>query len=243
MRNIFFRLLLPVTFCWITACNKSTEAPPSPGITHLMIYNGSTAFISKLSQVFVDTAFMTARAYNDIDGSGMGMFNKASYNWVAPGKHRIGFTDTSGKVKIAEKYTTLTKDTWYTFYLADSLGYYQVLMSEENMADRPEHKARIRFVHLSPDAGPLDFFIDTVKVPGMDSLTYKTITPFIEITPAENPSFRVKKTGAAKDEPHLLRKAFATYAGRSYTFIFRGYIQQQGEDPNTTINMSAIINF
>ncbi|WP_142686108.1 DUF4397 domain-containing protein [Chitinophaga polysaccharea] len=243
MRNIFFKLLLPLFFCWATACNKSTEAPASPEITHLMIYNGSTAFIGKPSQVFVDTAFITTRAYNDINGSGMGMFNNASYNWIAPGKHRIGFTDTSGQVKIVEKYATLAKDTWYTFYLADSLGYYQVLMSEENMSDRPGRNARIRFVHLSPDSGPVDFFIDTVKVTGMDSLVYKTITPFTEVAPAENPSFRVKRTGAAKDEPHLLRKAFAMYAGRSYTFIFRGYIQQQGEDPNTTINMSAIINF
>lgn len=243
MRNLLFKLLLPAAVCWMMACNKATEAPVSPDVAHVMIYNGSTAFISKASRVFVDTAFITARSYNDINGGGMGMFNPAAYNWLAPGKHRIGFTDTSGQVKIVEKYATLAKDTWYTFYLADSLGYYQVLMSEENMADRPERNARIRFVHLSPDSGPVDFFIDTVKVPGMDSLIYKTITPFTEVTPAENPSFRVKKTGAAKDEPHLLRKAFAMYAGRSYTFIFRGYIQQQGGDLNTTINMSAIMNF
>lgn len=243
MRNLFLKLLLPATVCCMMACNKATEVPASPDITHLMIYNGSTTFISKASQVFVDTAFITARAYNDINGYGMGVFNVASYNWVAPGKHRIGFTDTSGKAKIAEKYAVLEKDTWYTFYLADSMGYYQVLMSEENMADRPADKARIRFVHLSPDSGPLDFFIDTEKVEGLDSLVYKTITPFIEVAPAENPSFRVKRTGAAEDEPHLVRKTFATYPGRSYTFIFRGYIQQQGEDPNTTINMSAIVNF
>jgi len=243
MRNLLLKLLLPAAVCWMMACNKATEAPVSPDVAHVMIYNGSTAFISKASRVFVDTAFITARSYNDINGGGMGMFNPAAYNWLAPGKHRIGFTDTSGQAKIVEKYAILAKDTWYTFYLADSLGYYQVLMSEENIADRPANKARIRFVHLSPDSGPLDFFIDMEKVPGLDNMVYKTITPFIEVDPAENPSFRVKQTGAPEDAPHLVRKTFATYAGRSYTFIFRGYIQQQGEDLNTTINMSAIMNF
>lgn len=243
MRHSLLKILLPAAVCWVMACNKATDVPASPDIAHVMIYNGSTAFTGKASRVFVDTAFITARAYNDINGGGMGVFNDAAYNWVDPGKHRIGFTDTSGKMKIAEKYTMLERDRWYTFYLADSLGYYQVLMSEEYMEDRPANKARIRFVHLSPDCGPLDFFIDTEKVIGLDSMVYKTITPFIEVPPAENPSFRVKKTGATEDEPHLVRKSFATYPGRSYTFIFRGYIQQQGEDPNSTVNMSAILNF
>ena len=243
MRNPVLKLLLPAAVCWVMACNRATDVPASPDISHVMIYNGSTAFTGKASRIFVDTAFITARAYNDINGAGMGVFNNAAYNWVAPGKHRIGFTDTSGKMKIAEKYTLLEKDTWYTFYLADSLGYYQVLMSEENMNDRPEKNARIRFVHLSPDSGPLDFFIDTEKVSGLDSMAYKTITPFMEVSPAENPSFRVKRTGSPEDEPHLVRKTFAIFPGRSYTFIFRGYMQQQGEDPNTTVNMSAIVNF
>ncbi|MGN7722443.1 DUF4397 domain-containing protein [Chitinophaga sp. 22620] len=243
MRNTLLKLLLPAAVCWVMACNKATDIPASPDVAHVMIYNGSTAFTAKSSRVFVDTAFITTRSYNDINGSGMGVFNPAAYNWLAPGSHRVGFTDTSWQTKIAEKYTTLDKDKWYTFYLADSLGYYQVLMSEENINDRPENKARIRFVHLSPDSGPLDFFIDTGKVAGLDSMVYKTITPFVEVPAAENPSFRVKRTGAAEDEPHLVRKTFATFPGRSYTFIFRGYIQQQGEDPNTTVNMSAILNF
>jgi hypothetical protein len=218
-----------------SSCSKDTQPPPLP-VTNIMIYNGSTAFMSKASKIFLDTTWLSSRGYNDMSGSGNGVLNISSYSWVAPGPHRIGFSDTSGKTEISEIYATLKEQNWYTFYLADSLGFYTILMSEENMRDRPETKARIRFVHLSPDSGPVDFLINQTPVPAL-------ITPFTEIDPMENPAFRIKRAGSLPEEPALVRKAFSIYPGRSYTFIFRGYNTAQEDNPNTTFNLSAIINF
>jgi hypothetical protein len=239
LKYIFGMLLL----CYLCACNQALEAPVSPAITNVMIYNGSTTYISKSSRIFVDTAFLTERGYNDINGGPMGVLNTASYNWVDPGKHRIAFSDTSGTEKVFERFAVLEKSQWYTFYLADSLGYYDVLMSEENMLDRPETKARIRLVQLCPDSGPVTFYIDKDPVPGLEKVAYKTITPFIAIDPQANPSFRIKYASEGEEGVALVRKAFTIYPGRSYTFILRGYVVARGVDPNTTINLSAIMNF
>lgn len=226
-----------------SSCRKDTQLPSPVPLTNVMIYNGSAAFVTKASQVFVDSAWLTSRGYNDMNGAGNGVLNISSYNWLAPGPHRIGFSDTSGKTEISEMYTTLKQDSWYTFYLADSLGFYTILMSEENIHDRPETKARIRFVHLSPDSGPVDFLINQTPVATLENLAYKTITPFTEVDPMDNPAFRIKASGAGPEEPALVRKAFSLYPGRSYTFIFRGYKTAQEDNPNTTFNLSAIINF
>lgn len=240
MKPVYYLIVLFTLL--ICACNKDTVAPAPIPVSHVMIYNGSAAFIDKASLIFIDTAWLTSRGYNDM-GPGTGVLNNANYSWVAPGPHRIGFSDTSGKAEVSEHFASLKSDTWYTFYLADSLGFYTVLMSEENMADRPEKTARIRFVHLSPDSGPVDFFINQAPVAGLKNMSYKTITPFVEIPPTDNPSFRIRGTGAEETAPAIVRKAFTVYAGRSYTFIFRGYKAPQADNPNTTFNLSAIINF
>jgi len=240
--KLFHYYIIGCLLLFSSSCSKDTQPPPVP-VTNIMIYNGSTAFINKGSQVFIDTAWLSSRGYNDMSGNGNGVLNISSYNWVDPGPHRIGFSDTSGKTEIAEMYATLKQNNWYTFYLADSLGFYTVLMSEENMRDRPATKARIRFVHLSPDSGPVDFLINQTPVPALVNMRYKTITPFTDIDPMDNPAFRIKRTGGLPEAPALVRKAFSIYPGRSYTFIFRGYNTAQEDNPNTTFNLSAIINF
>lgn len=235
-------LLFAALFCFV-ACNKNTEAPASPEVASVMIYNGSTDFAKKPSPVYVDTSFLTFRGYNGIDGGALGLLTNANYSWVDPGKHRIGFADTSGKEQISQRYEVLDKNKWYTFYLTDSVGYSTILMSEENIADRPADKARIRLVHLAPDCGLINFMIDKEKVTGLQNIAYKTITPFIEVAPVQNPSFRIMRWDAKEEDPQLVRKTFALLPGRSYTFIVRGYMAEQNGDPNTTIDLSAIQNF
>lgn len=242
MKHLYW--LAAMLFLW-TACTKETEQPPVPPVSYLMFYNGAPGLSS---MIFMNTRFNGNWVGYNYTGRGpVGAWNSSQYDLTDTGYYRIGFSDTvatTGDINIiTEGLFQLQQDAHYTVYLLDSLGFYSTLFTQDDT--QPDHqKAKIRLVHMAPDAGPVKLRLDTAAVPGIDGVRFRGITDYVNVDPDIKPGIRIMSVDPATgEESSLVRKSFPLEAGRCYTMILRGYRQPADEDVNKTINLSTINNF
>lgn len=243
MKNI----LLAVAGCLLLACNKEAEMPTPPAASFLMFYNGVADFYGLNSLVLLNNTASASLDYNNNGRGLVGAFNASQYNLADTGTFRIGFTsspDAGGKTdKLTEGSFRLEQDRHYTLYLADSLGFYETVITKDDTSPDPM-KARIRLIHLSADAGPVYVKLDTVTVKGLESTHFRQVSEYVNVEPDIKPGIRIMyHDPATGEEKSLTRKSFPLEAGKCYTMILRGYKTPADGNVNKTINLSTIINF
>lgn len=237
-------LLIIVVFA---SCEKDAEMPAAPPASELMIYNGAADYFGATSMVLVNNRFYGDRSYNDNGAGLVGAFNFSKYSLIDTGIYRIAFTDTTrvpeNARKITESIFTLEDKKHYTIYLLDSLGFYETLLTKDDIVADPL-KAKIRFINLSPDAGAVGLMIDTLAIGAIKNIAYKQVTEYTAVLPDTKPGLRImykdKETGR---DTLLIRKSFPLEVGKCYTMILRGYRQPVDGNVNKTINLSTITNF
>lgn len=230
-----------MTIFVLTACSREAELPETQPVAHAMFYNGSADHYGLMNFVSVNNDSSLMLTYNSSGSEPVGAFNYALYKMMQPGTYRIIFSDTgSVQNKITDNLVALQPNKHQTVYLADSLGYFETLVSEDDVIRDPA-MAHIRLIHLAPDAPKVSMVIDTAEIAAIDSVQFRSITPFVKVAPNPKPGFRIRYNDNG-EEKTLVRKSFALLPGRSYTFILRGYMQPKDGNPNKTINLSALIN-
>jgi hypothetical protein len=240
MKNITIYFLLSSLVCMI-ACTREAQIPAAKPITYTGFYNGSPDFYEIPNHIILNNDSVLRLSYNATAAGPIGALNYLTYQSLPPGTYRVMFTDSGGiRNKLTDNLVNMQAGKYQSVFLADSLGYFEAITVEDELV-RDEKMARIRLVHLSPDAPRVSMVIDTTAVAGLDSIQFKQITPFVNVPPDENPGFRIRCIIDGQERT-LIRKSFALLPGRSYTFILRGYVQSRNDDPNKTINLSALIN-
>ena len=238
--KIIYGLML-LTVCSIAACTKDARIEEPGKITYTMFYNGSIDFYNTNSLLLINNTDSQQLTYNGYNNQPLGAFNYAHYQKMRPGSYLVSFTDSTAKpVKITNNLYELEASRYQTIYLTDSAGYYQTILSNDEV-ERDQDFASIRFIHLSQDAGPVTLYIDTMKIENTERITFKHISGFIKVKPDLKPGIRVRyeKNG---EELTLTRKSFALEAGKCYTHVLRGDVNQPDGNVNKTINLSGIIN-
>jgi hypothetical protein len=125
---------------------------------------------------------------------------------------------------IAEANVTFAKDQFYTLYLVGKEDSLEIIYTQDDLKRPEAGKAKIRFIHLSPDAPALDLVIQQ----STDSLlannkAFKSFTSFQQIEGGKEYTFRLKvhdteevlKTFTFKPQPH-----------RIYTIWARGLVAE-----------------
>lgn len=225
----------------LAACKKDAEVDPPGAITYTMFYNGSIDFYNSTGLLLVNNSDTQQLTYNGLSNQPLGAFNYGNYQKMRPGSYLISFTDSAAKpVKLTNDVYTLEASRYQTIYLTDSAGYYQTLLSNDEV-ERHTDSASIRIIHLSQDAGPVTLYIDTLKITNTEHITFRNISRFIRVKPDLKPGIRVRyeKNG---EELTLTRKSFALEAGKCYTLILRGAVNPPDGNVNKSINLSGIIN-
>lgn len=241
-------LLLLLCACTLVAsCTKDTAIVQAPALSYLMVYNGSPDFYGINGMAFVDNSFYGTRTYNENGRGLLGAYNFSHYSFMDTGFHRIAYTDSAvipdNASKVLETVLDFKAQQHYTMYLLDSLGFYETIATQDDVVPSPT-AAKIRLVHLSPDAGKVYLKIDTTAVPGIKELGFRGVSEYVTITPDIKPGIRIMYFDAETgEEKPLVRKSFPLYAGRCYTMILRGYKKPIDNNPNKTINLSTITNF
>ena len=119
------------------------------------------------------------------------------YDFLNSGKQEFSVSP-KGSMEVSARSTfTLKPQTYYSIYIADSASKPAFLLTEDDLSAPPAGKAKIRFVNLGPDAGPLD-----LSVSGKDSLLfsktdYRTSTEFKLIDTTAALKMQITETGNA----------------------------------------------
>ncbi|SEW45641.1 DUF4397 domain-containing protein [Chitinophaga arvensicola] len=244
MKRSIIRFLCAAMF--IAGCTKDAEMPVSPALSYLMVYNGSPDFYGAGSMAFVNNALYGTRSYNENGAGLVGAFNFSRYSFIDTGLYRMAFTDSAtipaNATKITETLLQFENEKHYTVYLLDSLGFFDILYTQDDVAPDPV-KAKIRLLHLSPDAGKVYLRIDTVLIGGIREVGFRNVSGYTAVSADIKPGIRIMYKDEAGEEKTLVRKSFPLEAGKCYTMILRGYKTPADGNINKTINLSTITNF
>jgi len=252
MKKYFLILIAGWT---LIGCNKQTAIPSVPPMSSVMVYNSAPEFLGvNASIAFIDSTGhidSLVAAYNTIaisEGNnpyGVGAVASAHYYSMSPGTYRLSFTD-SNRNPLIGGLLQLPRDAHRTIFLADSLGYFSTITTNDDVTRTPG-SATVRLINLSPDAGPVDLALDSTTVTGVTGIVYGQISNFVTVPVTEKSGIRVST--AATPAQLLSRKSFPLESGHCYTLILRGYINPppaEGETEssrlNKTISLSALIN-
>jgi hypothetical protein len=230
----------------MTGCDKDTKIPDSPAVSYLMMYNGSPGFYGATSMALVNNSLYGTRGYNENGAGLVGAFNFSRYSLVDTGLYRMAFTDTAAQpenaAKISETLLQFEDRKHYTVYLLDSLGFFEIMHTQDDVTPDAA-KAKIRLLHLSPDAGNVYLKIDTEPIDAIKNVGFRKVTDYTTVTPDIKPGIRIMYKDETGEERTMVRKSFPLEAGKCYTMILRGYKQPADGDVNKTINLSTITNF
>jgi Domain of unknown function (DUF4397) len=230
----------------MTGCSKDAAMPVSPALSYLMVYNGAPDFYGATSMALVNNTLYGSRSYNGNGAGLVGAFNFSRYSFIDTGLYRMAFTDSTTQpanaAKISETLLSFENQQHYTVYLLDSVGFFNILCTKDDVAPDAA-KAKIRLVHLSPDAGKVYLRIDTALISAIKDVRFRKVTDYTAVTPDIKPGIRIMYKDEAGEERTLVRKSFPLEAGKCYTMILRGYKVPADGNVNKTINLSTITNF
>lgn len=258
-KNYMRRKFLALGIFLFTACEKTPEIT-QPEDSLLSFYNTSQQLENAMRTQYDDAPLsLDGSAVQDDEADirfyqttlsewGQVMFPMAtitgtydrSFPWtsflsVAPGRHSVRFhsADSLHSLLAEADIETRTR-TRSVLFLADSLGVYQTffLVDEGRAAAR---EARLRITHLSPDAGPVDLWINgrQLEIPG--ALHYRNATGFLNWSIPENQADTLLRLQVRSVNADVLGRANLTIKpGETGHVIIYGYYNGTSfEDPAT----------
>ncbi|RPD39963.1 DUF4397 domain-containing protein [Chitinophaga barathri] len=168
-----------------------------------------------------------------------GTFDR-SFPWmsflsVSPGRHSVGFHSPDSLHSLLTETEIETRTGARScLFLADSLGVYQTLfLVDESRAAARE--ARIRVTHLSPDAGPVELWVNGQQLDMPGALQYRNTTAFISWDIPENQADTLLRLQVRSTGTDILGRAnLSIKPGETGHIIIYGYYNGASyEDPAT----------
>jgi hypothetical protein len=124
---------------------------------------------------------------------------------------------------------------FYSLFIVNNVSKAETLIVRDSASVPSEGKAKVRFIHLSPDAPALDV-TEGEDTPLFSAQAFKDPSEFVEIT-TEVESFAVKATGTT--DPLVSAKDLSLLPGRFYTIIVRGFANPPAGNSNS-LSMEVI---
>jgi hypothetical protein len=171
----------------LTACSKDDDITPPP-ISGLSVIHASPTTEKLDFYVENQKANKEDFAYTD----------KIDYLNLISGTRRLVIAKKGAATALLTEDFPLEPQKGYSLFVYDKFETIKFLMIKDNLTAPASGKARIRFVHLSPDAPAFNLAIAGKDTDLFTDKSFKGYTDFIDIDPAEKVTFNVKnKDGGA----------------------------------------------
>lgn len=148
----------------------------------------------------------------------------SNYLAFIPGSVRVQFAPVNSASAVIDTTLTFKDDKIYSLFVVDKLQQIDLLVVQDSLVSPAAGKARLRFIHLSPDASAVDLELastGTTPTNLFSNVAFKGVTEFQDIA-AGTLTLQVKGAGSS----NVLKSAsnINLQAGRIYTFVFRGFV-------------------
>ena len=152
----FFTLLAAVVFS--TSCKQELAEPnkDATGVAYVAVHNFAL-LAGTSSSVFVNNAQLALSGNNVAVSVGQSLLG--NYIGVTPGDVTVGVRTAAGTANYASRTVSVARTTYTSFFAYDTLttaGTAKLLVLTNNMRPADTAKSNIRFLHLSPNAGPVN---------------------------------------------------------------------------------------
>lgn len=147
----------------------------------------------------------------------------SNYLSLNPGKYHIDIYPTGNSVdSVLNKKITVEPGKSYTLAIIDSVKKMR-LLPYLNQPKVPMNESKIRFLHLSPDTGSLDFAVKDRDVV-FPNVSYKQTTDYLGIMPM-TVDLEVRETGTKKIVLPMPKAQFRQ--NESYTIVLIGLSEKE----------------
>ncbi len=188
--------------------------------TPMVIYNNG----QKISGAITSAYPFPGGGYNT-QGSSNG-----DYFALAPGANKFElFIVNTGTLNVISKFLETTQNLEankkYTIYTTDTAANTAVVLAPDDAAAPDTGLARIRFIHLIPNAPSVDFYKGNTLLKA--DVKYKAFTDFFDVPKSTADTFSIRPAGSP---PGTAASALAYYRlaintnQRILSFLSRGYV-------------------
>jgi len=203
---------LAILSCSLASCSKDDDNFTPPEISGLSVIHASPT-TEKLDFYVENTKENTADfAYT----------NKIDYLNLYSGNRKLVVTKKGLTTPLLSENFSLEAQKGYSLFVYDKFDALKFLMLKDDLTAPAATKAKVRFVHLSPDAPALNLAIAGKDTDLFTDKSFKGNTDFVSIDPAEKVTFNVKKK--ADNAVVATLADVKIEAGKIYTIWVKGLV-------------------
>jgi hypothetical protein len=211
----------------LASCQKDDHRVTTPPAKLAIVHAapGTTAYDLKMNS-------------NRLNTVPLNYSNFISYGVVSSGKSDFSITPKGSNVVEARASLGLKPYSAYSLYITGVPGNTDLLLTEDDLSYPAPGKAKLRFINLSPDAGPvnLQLLADTTRL--FSNVAYKSTTAFIQVAPATGTGFIL--TDSLNRTTLVISSKYKIQPGRIYTVIAKGL--RTAKDTTTRLALGMINN-
>lgn len=176
-------LALSVT---LAACSKDDGDFTPPDISGVSVIHASPT--AEKLDFYVGNINPTAKG----NTGDFAYTNKIDYLNLYSGTRKLLITKKGSTTSLLAEDFSLEPQKGYSLFIYDKLETVKFLMIKDDLTAPAAGKAKVRFVHLSPDAPALNLAIAGKDTDLFTDKSFKAYTDFVSIDPAEKVTFNVK---------------------------------------------------
>lgn len=165
--------------------------------------------------VLLNNVKTTFKSFNYTDYTGYILITR-------PGVNVFSVYSDANNNAILTKNLEFTNGKSYTVFITDTLPKLNAVSILDAPTSAPgKDSARLRFANMSPDAGPLDLYIQGKDKPVAENIAYGSATIFMNILKADNVVFEVKP--ARQNRAMAVSNKINLLSGEFYTLMTSGF--------------------
>jgi hypothetical protein len=196
------------------------------------------ASLKVISGVTGDSQYLVKVNGTQLSDTALTYRKSLAYKSVVTGTAELVVTDQATGNVVSSSPLNLPPGTASSAYLiSDATSKVSVFTIRDDFSLPTASKARIRFVNVSPTAGPLDLTISGQSTPIFTGVTFKGATQFVDIDPAIAITFVITQTG--KTEPLATLPSIPVARG---TFKTLWAVNPQAISESSTVSLGMISN-
>ncbi|WP_256002646.1 DUF4397 domain-containing protein [Pedobacter deserti] len=212
----------------LSACSKDDDDFTPPEIAGLNVVHASPT--TEKLDVYVENTLVP----NNTDFSFGG---KIGYLNLITGNRTIIVKKKGTTANLLSEGFDFEVQKGYTLFVADKFDQLKYVMIKDDLSYPQSGKAKVRFVHMSPDAPALNLAIAGKDTDLFTNKTFKQYTEFVNIDPAQNITFNAedKETGAVVATVANVK----IEANKIYTIWVKGLAESDDDQLKLAVNVFA----
>lgn len=164
----------------LSACSKDNNSPQQ--VTGLAIIHTSPG--TQPLDFIVDNTKANSKLFS---------YNtKIDYLDLVPGNRLLSIVKKDSTEFLVSERFDLSPGKAYSIFVVDTLSKKKLLLIEDDLTTPDAGKAKVRFIHLSPDALALDLSINGKETDLFTNKLFKEYTTFAMIDPGASVTFNIK---------------------------------------------------